>query len=342
MGETSGAAIRALSLGKPLVVSDVGWFSELPDEVALKVPVDEREVGDARRGARALAADEPSRRRWAPRRASSSSASTRCRASPSCTRPRSRRPPGGAAVRDAVLREVAEAAADVGIDAARPAAGELAARLRRGRAWRLRRRRPAAPRERAWSLARAVPVWAWLAGLVVLSTAIRYASRGRPSRRGSWSTSSSTPSSRRASPPTATSSSATTRTGSYGFVYPILIAPGLGAVRPVPDAYAAAKGINSLVMSLAAVPAYFLARRVLGAVAGRSPRPLLAVAIPSMVYTGDADDRERVLPALPRRRCSRSSRGSSGPRRAARAVLLALCLLAYLTRRRRSRSCRRS
>src|SRR5206468_1519364 len=43
MGETSGSAIRALSLGKPLVVSDVGWFSELPGEAVLKVPVDERE-----------------------------------------------------------------------------------------------------------------------------------------------------------------------------------------------------------------------------------------------------------------------------------------------------------
>jgi glycosyltransferase involved in cell wall biosynthesis len=44
MGETSGTAIRALSLGKPLVVSDVGWFAELPGDVALKVPVDDREV----------------------------------------------------------------------------------------------------------------------------------------------------------------------------------------------------------------------------------------------------------------------------------------------------------
>ncbi len=43
MGETSGTAIRALALGKPLVVSDVGWFAELPDEVALKVPVDDHE-----------------------------------------------------------------------------------------------------------------------------------------------------------------------------------------------------------------------------------------------------------------------------------------------------------
>jgi glycosyltransferase involved in cell wall biosynthesis len=45
MGETSGSAIRGLVAGRPLVVSDVGWFSELPDEVALKVPADETEVG---------------------------------------------------------------------------------------------------------------------------------------------------------------------------------------------------------------------------------------------------------------------------------------------------------
>jgi glycosyltransferase involved in cell wall biosynthesis len=44
MGETSGSVIRALSLGKPLVVSDVGWFSELPDDAVLKVPVDDTEV----------------------------------------------------------------------------------------------------------------------------------------------------------------------------------------------------------------------------------------------------------------------------------------------------------
>jgi len=44
MGETSGTAIRAISLSKPLLVSDVGWFSELPDDVALKVSPDEHEV----------------------------------------------------------------------------------------------------------------------------------------------------------------------------------------------------------------------------------------------------------------------------------------------------------
>jgi glycosyltransferase involved in cell wall biosynthesis len=44
MGETSAAAVRALSLGKPLVVSDVGWFGELPDDVAIKVPVGAGEI----------------------------------------------------------------------------------------------------------------------------------------------------------------------------------------------------------------------------------------------------------------------------------------------------------
>jgi glycosyltransferase involved in cell wall biosynthesis len=43
MGETSAVVLRALSLGKPLVVSDAGSFAELPDEVAIKVPTDERE-----------------------------------------------------------------------------------------------------------------------------------------------------------------------------------------------------------------------------------------------------------------------------------------------------------
>src|SRR5436305_5437220 len=44
MGETSGSVIRGLSLGKAMVVSDVGWFSELPGDAVLKVPVDELEV----------------------------------------------------------------------------------------------------------------------------------------------------------------------------------------------------------------------------------------------------------------------------------------------------------
>ncbi len=50
MGETSGSALRALSAGRPLIVFDHGWYSELPDEVAVKVDVmDEKGLLDAMR-----------------------------------------------------------------------------------------------------------------------------------------------------------------------------------------------------------------------------------------------------------------------------------------------------
>ena len=53
MGETSGSVIRQLSLGKPVVVSDVGWFAELPDDVASEGAGRRRRDRDALRGARA-------------------------------------------------------------------------------------------------------------------------------------------------------------------------------------------------------------------------------------------------------------------------------------------------
>jgi len=43
VGETSGSLMRALGLGRPAIVSDVGAFRELPDEICLKVPVDDTE-----------------------------------------------------------------------------------------------------------------------------------------------------------------------------------------------------------------------------------------------------------------------------------------------------------
>ncbi len=71
----------------------------------------------------------------------------------------------------------------------------------------------------------------------------------------------------------------------YGFVYPVLISPAWRLFTSIPDAYAAAKAIDAVLMSLAAIPAYFLARRVLPA--GLSlVSALLAVLIPSMLYTG--------------------------------------------------------
>jgi glycosyltransferase involved in cell wall biosynthesis len=113
MGETSGSVIRALTLGKPLLVSDVGWFSELPDDAVLKIPVDELEastlaaaLGFAAEHGPTLGANarEYVRREHDLARAADQYALALEVAA------------GGDAVADEVLWRIAEAAAEVGID----------------------------------------------------------------------------------------------------------------------------------------------------------------------------------------------------------------------------------
>jgi glycosyltransferase involved in cell wall biosynthesis len=129
MGETSGSAIRALTLGKPLVVSDVGWFSELPDEAAIRVPVDEREIETLAAALERLAGDEQARRRMgAAARALVERDHSLGRVA-DLYASALEEAAGGETVRNTVLRDVAEAAAGVGIGAGDPAATELAARL---------------------------------------------------------------------------------------------------------------------------------------------------------------------------------------------------------------------
>ncbi len=129
MGETSGTAIRALTLGKPLVVSDVGWFAELPDEVALKVP-----PGDAEEATLAAALELLATRPDA-RDAMSAAARELARREHGLDRVADlyvnafERSAGGAAVDDAVLRDVSDAAAQVGIAPGSPEAQEIARRL---------------------------------------------------------------------------------------------------------------------------------------------------------------------------------------------------------------------
>ena len=62
LGETSASAIAALAAGTPLVVSDVGWFKELPDSVAAKVAPDEWEVAHLAAVLELLASDADLRR----------------------------------------------------------------------------------------------------------------------------------------------------------------------------------------------------------------------------------------------------------------------------------------
>jgi glycosyltransferase involved in cell wall biosynthesis len=130
MGETSGVAVRALEAGRPQVVSDIGWFSELPEEVALKVPVGDDEVEvlaehltrlaeDAGlrtlmgAEARALAEQEHDLGRVADAYAETLEVAA-----------------GGEAVRGAVAGAVASAAAEVGLQPNGEAVGEIAERLK--------------------------------------------------------------------------------------------------------------------------------------------------------------------------------------------------------------------
>jgi glycosyltransferase involved in cell wall biosynthesis len=113
MGETSGAAIRALGLGKPMLVSDVGWFAELPGGVALRVPVDEYEVATIA-GALELAADHADALGAAARDYVAREHDLG-RAADGYSRALEEAA-GGEAVGDAVLLRIAEAAAEVGLD----------------------------------------------------------------------------------------------------------------------------------------------------------------------------------------------------------------------------------
>jgi glycosyltransferase involved in cell wall biosynthesis len=129
MGETSGTAIRALSLGKPLVVSANGWFAELPRDVALQVPVDDGEV-ETLAAAFELLASRPDVREEMGRRAA-----VLARREHDLGRvgelyaAACEEAAGGGPVDDAVLREVGAAAAAVGIEPGSAAEGDVARRL---------------------------------------------------------------------------------------------------------------------------------------------------------------------------------------------------------------------
>src|SRR5262249_22253318 len=43
VGESSGTLLRALGMGRAVIVSDIGSFREYPDEICLKAPVDATE-----------------------------------------------------------------------------------------------------------------------------------------------------------------------------------------------------------------------------------------------------------------------------------------------------------
>jgi len=150
----------------------------------------------------------------------------------------------------------------------------------------------------------ALPAWVWLAGIVVVSAVVRAALAHRIV--APWIMVDELVYSELAKSFAAHGHFLVRSVPShgYGFVYPVLIAPAWRFFTSVPDAYQAAKIINAVVMSLAAVPAYYLARRLL------TPRfalivAVLTVAVPSMLYTGTLMTENAFRPPRTNCLCSR-------------------------------------
>jgi hypothetical protein len=183
---------------------------------------------------------------------------------------------------------------------------------------------------RAGALARAVPMWAWLAALVLVSAAIRFAlARRMPAP---WIMVDELIYSELAKSFAAGAHFLVRDqpAGSYGFVYPVLISPAYRLFASIPDAHRAAQAINSIAMSLAAVPAYLLARRVLQPGLAFAAA-VLTVAIPSLVYTGTLMTENAFYPIF---LCVALVlvRTLERPTATNQLVLLALCVVAYETR----------
>jgi hypothetical protein len=131
----------------------------------------------------------------------------------------------------------------------------------------------------------AVPAWAWLSLLIAVSVAIRSALAFR--NPAPWIFQDELVYSELAKSFAATGHFAIREspgTGGFGIVYPLLISPAWAIFRRVPAAYDAARGINAVVMSLAAVPVYLLARRLVGRALALAAATL-ALALPGMAYT---------------------------------------------------------
>ena len=132
---------------------------------------------------------------------------------------------------------------------------------------------------------RAVPAWGWLAALVTCSTVVRFLFARHMA--GPWIMIDEIVYSELAKSLASTGHLAVREvpTTGYGFVYPLLISPAYALFREIPTVYTAIKAIDSLLMSLAAVPSYLLARRVVSQ-RGALIVALLAVAVPSTFYAG--------------------------------------------------------
>ena len=144
---------------------------------------------------------------------------------------------------------------------------------------------------------RRVPPWAWLAVIVAVSIAFRAWLGSRMPAPFIFTDELHYQENARS---LADGAGLKVRDAPFGIVsvlYPLLLAPVYLLFDSLPDAYAAARTINAVVMSLAAIPAYLIARRLLPA--GLSVlAAVFAVALPSLAYTGTLMSENAFYPAF--------------------------------------------
>ncbi len=322
MGETSGSAIRTLGLGKPLVVSDVGWFAELPGDVALKVPVG----GDEETAALVRAFERLAEPGVAGRMGEAAQAYVR--AEHDLDRVAGRyvsaleQTAGAPAVEAKIGRAVAAAAAETGVeaDAVAPELAGLGLLGPSGHA--------PAPGARRGRL-RSLPMWAWLSSLYIVAVVVQltlalrlvspwimadeliysdmarsFADTGRFALRGA--------------------------SANYGFVYPLLISPAYALFGSVQDAYDMARVLNVLAICSVVLPVYLLARRVVRPGAALAAAAF-SVAIPPMIYSGTLMTENAFYPIFAWLAYALVLALES-PTLRRQLILLAVCGLAFVTR----------
>jgi glycosyltransferase involved in cell wall biosynthesis len=130
MGETSAMAIRALSVGTPLVVTDGGWFSELPDEVALKIRAGEGETDALLKALEQLAGDDALRRRMRAAAVELARGEHDLEHVADLYALALEETAGGPAVKNALIAQISAAAHDVGVDPDSVELHEVAMRLK--------------------------------------------------------------------------------------------------------------------------------------------------------------------------------------------------------------------
>ena len=177
---------------------------------------------------------------------------------------------------------------------------------------------------------RRVPAWAWLAGIVAGSIVFRAWLGSRMPAPFIFTDELQYQENARS---LAAGEGIRVRGEPYGIVsvlYPLVLAPAYALFDSLPDAYAAARALNAVVMSLAAIPAFLLARRVLPT--GLSLfATLLAVALPSLAYTGTLMSENAFYPAFLLAAWA-LVRALEQPSLARQAVLLGACAAALLVR----------